>query len=118
MEIEAYEKLRRATRFPRESFTEVVLRASIPGSGVSGRELLADFDTGDSVFSDEALDAIEGMSLSLLKSARLPNHSYKAVIHDTAFSFLLLSKLRYEHAYLRLNDDPGDLRPTCICAIG
>ena len=62
LEMEAYDKLRRAKRFPRESFTEVVLRASIPGSGVSGRELLADFDTGDSVFSDEALDAIDALN--------------------------------------------------------
>jgi len=62
LEIEAYEKLRRAKRFPRESFSEVVLRASIPGGGVSGRELLANFDASDSPFTDEALDAIDALN--------------------------------------------------------
>jgi hypothetical protein len=62
LELEAYEKLRRAKRHPRESFTEVVLRASIPGSGVSGRELLRDFERGGSLFSDEALDAIDSLN--------------------------------------------------------
>jgi hypothetical protein len=62
LEIEAYEKLRRAKRFPRESFSEVVLRASIPGGGVSGRELLANFDVSDSPFTDEALDAIDALN--------------------------------------------------------
>jgi len=64
LEIEAYEKLRRAKRFPRESFSEVVLRASIPDGGVSGRELLAGFDGADSVFSEEALDLIDAVNAS------------------------------------------------------
>ena len=64
LEIEAYEKLRRAKRFPRESFTEVVLRASIPGSGATGRALLADFEKGVSAFSDEALDVIDALNKS------------------------------------------------------
>jgi hypothetical protein len=62
LEIEAYEKLRRAKRFPRESFTEVVLRASIPGGGVSGRELPASFDSTESAFTDEELDAIDSLN--------------------------------------------------------
>ncbi len=62
LEIEAYEKLRRAKRFPRESFSEVVLRASIPGSGLSGRDLLASFDSGDSVFTDKELDVIDAVN--------------------------------------------------------
>jgi len=62
LEIEAYEKLRRAKRFPRESFTEVVLRASIPDSGVTGSALLADFEDGASAFSDEALDVIDTLN--------------------------------------------------------
>ena len=62
LEIEAYEKLRRAKRFPRESFTEVVLRASIPGSGVTGSALLADFKNGASAFSEEALDLIDALN--------------------------------------------------------
>jgi peptidoglycan/xylan/chitin deacetylase (PgdA/CDA1 family) len=62
LEIEAYEKLRRAKRFPRESFSEVVLRASIPGGGVTGRDLLATFDSGDSPFTSEALDVIDALN--------------------------------------------------------
>ena len=62
LEIEAYEKLRRAKRFPRESFTEVVLRASIPGSGVTGSALLADFGKSAAAFSDEALDVIDALN--------------------------------------------------------
>lgn len=62
LEIEAYEKLRRAKRFPRESFSEVVLRASIPDGGVSGRELLAGFDSDDLAFSDEELAAIDALN--------------------------------------------------------
>ncbi len=62
LEIEAYEKLRRAKRFPRESFSEVVLRASIPGGGVSGRELLAGFDGEESAFTLEELDAIDALN--------------------------------------------------------
>lgn len=62
LEMEAYNKLRRAKRFPRESFSEVVLRASLPGSGVSGRELLADFSFNESVFSDEDLNMIDALN--------------------------------------------------------
>ncbi|MCC5840480.1 MAG: hypothetical protein JJT96_10165 [Opitutales bacterium] len=62
LEIEAYEKLRRAKRFPRESFSEVVMRASIPGGGVTGRELLDGFDSGESAFTEEALDAIDALN--------------------------------------------------------
>jgi len=62
LEIEAYEKLRRAKRFPRESFTEVVLRASIPDSGLSGSDLLASFNSRDSVFSNEDLDAVDAVN--------------------------------------------------------
>lgn len=40
LEIDAYEKLKRAKRFPRESFSDVVRRVEIPGGGVTGRDLL------------------------------------------------------------------------------
>ena len=57
LEIDAYDKLRRAKRFPRESFSEVVRRVEIPGLGASGRDLLA-----REVFLDEhdfeAIDAL------------------------------------------------------------
>lgn len=62
LEMEAYNKLRRAKRFPRESFSEVVLRVSIPGSGVSGRELLASLSSAESVFSDEDLNVIDALN--------------------------------------------------------
>jgi hypothetical protein len=64
LEIAAYEKLRRAKRFPRESFTEVVLRASIPNAGVTGRALLARFDEEPSAFSDQSLDLIDALNAS------------------------------------------------------
>lgn len=38
---EAYDRLRAARRYPSESFSEVVLRATWPEDTVSGRELLA-----------------------------------------------------------------------------
>jgi hypothetical protein len=62
LEIEAYEKLRRAKRFPRESFSEVVLRASIPDGGISGRELITSFGSVESVFSGEELDRIDALN--------------------------------------------------------
>ncbi len=40
LKLEAYEKLRAARRYPAESFSEVVLRASWPEETVTGRELL------------------------------------------------------------------------------
>lgn len=57
LELDAYEKLSRAKRFPRESFSEVVRRVKIPEAGISGRDLLTRevfFDEGDF----EAIDAI------------------------------------------------------------
>jgi len=40
LRLEAYERLRRARRFPEESFSEVVLRASWPEETLTGQELL------------------------------------------------------------------------------
>jgi hypothetical protein len=62
LEIEAYEKLRRAKRFPRESFSQVVLRANFPDGGVTGRELLAGFDSPESAFTESELDAIDALN--------------------------------------------------------
>ncbi len=61
LEIDAYEKLRRAKRFPRESFSEVVRRVEIPCLGIRGRDLLArepfldepDFETIDSLNAND-----------------------------------------------------------------
>ncbi len=59
LRLEAYEKLRRARRFPGESFSEVVLRASWPGATLTGAELLERYREHGPFFSDEALDRIE-----------------------------------------------------------
>lgn len=40
LEMDAYEKLKRAKRFPRESFSEVVRRLPVAEEGISGAELL------------------------------------------------------------------------------
>ncbi len=40
LKLEAYEKLKRARRYPGESFSEVILRASWPEETVSGAEFL------------------------------------------------------------------------------
>ena len=58
LELDAYEKLRRAKRFPRESFSEVVRRVQVPEQGISGRDLLA-----REVMLDESdFEAIESLS--------------------------------------------------------
>lgn len=62
LEIDAYEKLRSAKRFPRESFSEVVRRAEIRGLGARGHDLLArelflderDFEAIDALNANDA----------------------------------------------------------------
>lgn len=57
LELDAYEKLRRAKRTPRESFSEVVRRVLVPESGITGSDLLkrelfldeGDFESIDSL---------------------------------------------------------------------
>jgi hypothetical protein len=46
LKSEAYERLRTARRYPTESFSEVVLRATWPESTVTGREMLRRFKAG------------------------------------------------------------------------
>ena len=41
LELDAYERLKSAKRFPRESFSEVVRRLPISGHSFVGRDLLA-----------------------------------------------------------------------------
>lgn len=61
LELDAYEKLWRAKRFPRESFSEVVRRVEIPEPGARGRDLLtrevfleeSDFDAIDSLNAND-----------------------------------------------------------------
>lgn len=58
LELDAYERLLRAKRDPRESFTSVVRRLAIPEEGVSGRDLLAGV-VSLGFLSDEDLDAVD-----------------------------------------------------------
>ena len=57
--IEAYDKLRRARRYPSESFTQVILRATWPEDTITAAELLSRLDRSAAPFTAEELDAIE-----------------------------------------------------------
>lgn len=59
LRLDAYERLRRARRFPHESFTDVVLRAVWPESTLTGRGLEAFLTEHGPFFTDEELDRIE-----------------------------------------------------------
>lgn len=61
LRLEAYERLRRARRFPTESFSEVISRAVWPNQTVTGGELLRRIrDRGADLTEDElaGLDAV------------------------------------------------------------
>jgi len=58
---EAYRRLSAARRYPGESFSEVVLRATWPEDTVTAAELLARWKTSRPHFSDDELDRIEAM---------------------------------------------------------
>lgn len=64
---EAYRKLKAARRYPGESFSEVVLRATWPEDTITGRGLLDLHVSGRTIFRDDELDRIEE-----LKSRDLP----------------------------------------------
>ena len=55
---EAYERLRNARRFPSESFSEIVLRATWPEDTVTGRVLLDRYGTRAPRLNDEELERI------------------------------------------------------------
>lgn len=57
--LEAYEKLKRARRYERESFSQVVLRASWPEASITGAELLHRLRSTSPQLSAVELDAIE-----------------------------------------------------------
>ncbi len=61
LKLEAYERLRSARRYPGESFSEVVLRATWPGHTITGKELLALVTRPGAWLSSEALDRIEAL---------------------------------------------------------
>lgn len=59
LKIEAYERLRAARRYPTESFSEVVLRATWPGDTITAGELLNLGREHGVRFTDEELDRVE-----------------------------------------------------------
>lgn len=59
LRTEAYEKLKQARRYPEESFSEVVLRASWPETTVSGRELLELYASHGPFFESATLAALD-----------------------------------------------------------
>lgn len=61
LKTEAYERLRRARRYPGESFSEVVLRARWPEDTITGAELLARCREDGPHFSEGELDAIDAL---------------------------------------------------------
>jgi len=63
LEIDAYEKLK-AAKIGRESFSEVVRRAIIPGAPRRGKDLVAALSTGRRFMSEAALDQIDAADRS------------------------------------------------------
>ena len=59
LKLEAYERLRRARRYPDESFSEVVLRAVWPGQTLTGAELLDLLRKRGPTFTTAGLAGIE-----------------------------------------------------------
>ena len=59
LKMEAYERLRTARRYPTESFSEVVLRATWPEDTTTAGALLASYRSGRPHFTDAELDRIE-----------------------------------------------------------
>ena len=58
---EAYERLRAARRYPGESFSEVVLRATWPEDTTTARALLDSYRAGRPHFSPAELDRAESL---------------------------------------------------------
>ena len=59
VKVEAYERLRAARRYPTESFSQVVLRATWPESTTTGEAFLLMCRRRGAVFGDADLDRIE-----------------------------------------------------------
>jgi len=64
LHLEAYEKLRAARRYPDESFSQVVLRATWPQDTVTGEELLRQLKKRGPLLSQEGLDLVEELKSS------------------------------------------------------
>ena len=61
LKLEAYERLRAARRYPTESFSAVVLRATWPEDTLTARELLDRGRARRAGFSDVELDRIDAL---------------------------------------------------------
>jgi hypothetical protein len=59
---EAYNRLKAARRYPDESFSEVVLRATWPEDTITGRGLLSLLASRPAHFGPEELDRIEALT--------------------------------------------------------
>jgi hypothetical protein len=64
LKTEAYERLRRARRYPGESFSEVILRARWPEDTVTAGELLATYRRNGASFTEAELDAMDAAKSS------------------------------------------------------
>lgn len=62
--IDAYERLRNARRDPKESFSDVIMRAVWEEAPITGGELLALLDAEGPLLSEEALDRIDELKAS------------------------------------------------------
>ena len=72
LELDAYEKLRRAKRTRRESFSEVVRRAVFPDAPMGGPELLAWLKRRGPVLDEATLDNLEAVHEELSRPAQDP----------------------------------------------
>jgi hypothetical protein len=58
---EAYDRLRAARRYPNESFSEVVLRATWPEDTTTAGHLLESYRAGGPHFTNDELDRVEAL---------------------------------------------------------
>jgi len=64
LKIEAYQRLRSVRRYPQESFSDIVLRATWPEETLTAGELLEHLRSTPPVLTQEALDRIDRASRS------------------------------------------------------
>lgn len=62
--LDAYDRLRNARRDPKESFSDVIMRAVWDEAPITGRELLALLEAEGPFLSEEALDRIDELKAS------------------------------------------------------
>ncbi len=74
LKLEAYERLRRARRYPEESFSEVILRAVWPGQTLTGAELLRVIKERGASFGERSLGRLEEAK----RDDRPPNDKWAA----------------------------------------